>query len=205
MVKDVPSENEALRLTKKLLPQLGINLSDIEKEAHSLEPNFHVSDMGVTYFVNHKAITNTEARVVCFGRAVDGISFVSIGTGGDGEIHFGGHSHIIRMLITWRNLERYKAYPTFDPEMIVKSIRDGKAIQGMVPDSVGSIDWKMVKSVTIKKAKPCYYAGGDRFAPSDWLQPYAALWASVETDHGDVDVEIDCPIINEPKLPDEAK
>ena len=78
-------------------------------------------------------------------------------------------------------------------------MRKGKAIQGLIPDSVDAIDWKTVENVTIKKAKPCYYAGGDRFSPSDWLQPYAALWTTVDTGHGNVNLEIDCPVIDETK------
>lgn len=205
LVKDVPSEKESLKLAKKFLPEVGINLADIERKENSSEPNFYVSEMGVTYFVNRKAIHNTESHEVRFRRAVDGISFTSVSTGGDGEIDFGSHGTISKISISWRNMERDKLYPVLTPEMMIKSIRDGKAIQGMIPDNVGSIDWQTVKSVTVKKAEPCYYAGGDPFAPSDLLQPYAALWTTVETDHGDVDVEIDCPIINEPKLPDETK
>jgi hypothetical protein len=41
--------------------------------------------------------------------------------------------------------------------------------------------------------------GGDRFAPSDWLYPFAALETTVDTGRGNVDVEIDCPIIDETK------
>ncbi len=97
-------------------------------------------------------------------------------------------------------MERDKLHPTVTPEMMVKSIREGKAIQGMVPDTVGSIDWPTVKSVTIKEAKPLYFAGGDPLSPSDWLEPFAALWTTVDTGHGNVDVEIDCPIIDETAL-----
>jgi hypothetical protein len=83
--------------------------------------------------------------------------------------------------------------------MMVQSIRAGKAIQGMIPDNLNEIDWRTVKSVTIKKAEPSYYAGGDPFAPSDWLRPYAALWTTVDTGYGTIDVEIDCPIIDDSK------
>ena len=153
--------------------------------------------MGVTYFVNSKAIHNTEAREMRFRRAVDGISFTSVSTGGDGEIDFGEHGKITKIQIAWRNMERDKSYPTISSEIMVKSIRDGKAIQGLIPDNLGGIDWPTVKSVNIKKAEACYYAGGDPFAPSDWLQPYAALWTTVDTGHGNIDVEIDCPIVDE--------
>jgi hypothetical protein len=197
LVKDVPSPSKTVKLAKKFLPELGIDVGDLETKTNSSQPDFTVFDMGVTYFVNGKDIHSTEARAVRFRRAVDGISFTSISTGGDGEIDFGDHGKISKISITWRNMERQKSYPTFTPEMMVKSIREGKAIQGMIPDNLGGIDWPTVKSVTITKAEPCYYAGGDPFSPSDWLQPYAALWTTVDTGHGNIDVEIDCPIIDE--------
>lgn len=196
LVKDVPGNRQALKLARKFLSELDIKLSDIGKKENGSNLGFQVFEWGATYFVNRKAIHNTESREVRFGRAVDGISFISVETGGNGEIHFGSHGKISEIYIAWRNMERDKLYPTVTPEMMVQSIREGKAIQGMIPDSAGGIDWRTVKSVTIKEAKPLYFAGGDPFAPSDWLQPYAALWTSVDTGNGNIDIEIDCPIID---------
>ena len=76
-----------------------------------------------------------------------------------------------------------------------KWIRQGKAVQGAILSNLPPIDWKGVKAVTVTQAKLCYY-GGDQFAPSDWLMPFAALWATVDTGHGKIEVEIDCPIID---------
>ena len=200
LVKNVPSKQRAVKLTKTFLPKFGIDLNDIERKTNSSEPNLFVFDMGVTYFVKGKAIHNIEARAVRFRRAVDGISFTSVSTGGDGEIDFGGDGKITKILIAWRNMEREKHYATVTPETMIKSIREGKAIQGMIPDYFNGIDWPTVKSVTVEKCEPCYYAGGNPFAPSDSLQPYAALWTTVDTGHGKIDVEIDCPLIDETKL-----
>jgi hypothetical protein len=57
--------------------------------------------------------------------------------------------------------------------------------------------------VTIKKAIAYYWGEvflGERehrpIFPS-WVHPFATLWATVDTGHGNVDVEIDCPIIDE--------
>ena len=199
LVKDVPGERQARKLARKFMQELDINVADVEKRRDTSEPNFYVFERGLTYFVNRKAIYNVEGREVRFKRAVDGISLTGAGAGGDGEIEFGSHGEISEIHLSWRNIKRDKSYPTVTPEMMVKSLRDGNAIQGMVPDTVGSIDWTTVKSVTISKAEPCYYTGGDPFAPSDWLRPYAALWTTVDTGHGNVDVEIDCPIIDETK------
>jgi hypothetical protein len=195
LVANVPSDEKTLKMTKELLPKLGIKLKDIQKKENSSEPDFQVFHNGVTYYVNHKPITNVESCGVRFKRSVDGISFLSINSGGDGEIQYGGDEKIIRILIAWRNMERKKSYPAFTPEMMMASIRHGRAIQQPLADNVPPIDWRMVKSVTIKKVVPRYYAGGDPFSPSDWLKPYAALLTTVETDNGTVDVEIDCPII----------
>jgi hypothetical protein len=48
----------------------------------------------------------------------------------------------------------------------------------------------------VKKIWPSYYAG-ERTSPSEWLMPYLALWTTVDTGNGNVDVEIDCPIIDD--------
>ncbi len=199
LVKDVPSNKQTIKLAEKFLPKLGINLADIEKKENSSEPEFHPFQWGGTYFVDHKPIHEIRVCEIHFKRAVDGIPFLGYCTGGSGEIKFGERGRIVRILITWRNMQRDKLYPASTPEMMVKSIREGKAIQEPAPDNSGGIDWRTVKSVTVKKAEPCYYAGGDH--PSDWLEPYAALWATVDTGHGNIDVEIDCPIIDPPKRP----
>ena len=197
IVKNVPSTNEVVKLVKQFLPKLGIPIADIAKAENSSQPEFYPAEMGGTDFIGTNAIHKIDSCEVHFSRVVDGIEFVSIGTGGEGEIKFGGGGKVVRILITWRNMEREKQYATFTPETMIKLIRGGKAIQGGVSERFGEIDWRKVKRVTIKEITPLYYAGGDRYAPTDWLKPYARLWTTVETDHGSVDVELDCPIIDE--------
>ncbi len=201
LIEGVPSKKRAIKLTKAILPKLGIELSDIEKGENNSRPQFNIGFSEITFFINQKTIKNIESRNVGFRRAVDGMPFFGAGgTGGDGEIEYGDHGKISRILITWRNMERENSYPTASVEMMVKSIREGKAVQGYLPSNVGDIDWPRVKSITIKKVSPCYDVGGDRFAPSDWLYPFAALDTTVDTGRGMIDVEIDCPIIDEAKL-----
>ena len=199
LVRDVPTEKAARQFMKKLLPNLGIDLSELRKEENSTKPEMIVYDGGVTYFVDGKTVTNTELRGVRFGRAIDGISFIGAGTGGDGDIEFGDHGRISKISLTWRNWRRDRLCPTVTAETMVKSIREGKAVQGFVRESFGDIDWPTVKTVTIKKAFPRYFAGGGRLVPADRLYPFAALWTTVDTGHGKIDVEIDCPIIDETK------
>ncbi|MGH7954017.1 MAG: hypothetical protein ACREFE_19150 [Limisphaerales bacterium] len=198
MVKDVPSVKRVQKMAMKLLPKFGINPADLEKKDNSSKPKFSIVDSEMTFFVKPKFISFIASRGVIFRRSVDGGVFLGAGTGGGGEIEFGDHGKIIRIDITWKNLKRFKSYSVATPEMMIKGIREGKAVQGLIPADVGSIDWAAVKSLTVKKAWLSYYAG-DGFAPSDWLMPLVSLWTTIDTGHGNVDAEIECPIIDETK------
>ena len=63
----------------------------------------------------------------------------------------------------------------------------------------GLLTGQTVKSVTVTRAEACYFTGTSS-SPLDKLYPHAALWTTVDTGHGNIDVEIDCPIIDETKL-----
>jgi hypothetical protein len=197
LAKEVPVMSRMPELTTNFLSKFGVSISEIEKNTNGA-PNFHFFEPRREYFVKGKIITDIEFRAVDFRRSVDGGAFLGAGTGGDGQIEFGEQSKPVKIDLSWRNLERYKSYPVVTPETIMKRIREGKAVQLPIPDNLGVIDWQSVKSLTVRKAQLCYYAG-DRFAPSDWLMPLVSLWTTVDTGHENVDVEIDCPIIDETK------
>jgi hypothetical protein len=46
--------------------------------------------------------------------------------------------------------------------------------------------------------KPQHRAGSSKTNVETY--PFAALWTTVDTGHGNIDVEINCPIIDETKL-----
>ena len=189
--KGVPKTMEMPKLTKNFLHRIDIKLSEIQKNTNGV-PNFCFSDRGYIYLTNHTFITNTWARNVVFRRSVDGTEV--IGNAGYCELEFGEHNQISQIDFSWPGLEPYKSAPTLRPQVIIELIRQGKARQGATFDNVGDIDWKNVKSVTVKQAWPCYFAGD-----SDFLYPFLALWTTVDTGHGGVEVGIDCPIIDETK------
>ena len=60
--------------------------------------------------------------------------------------------------------------------------------------NVDPIDWLAVKKVTVKKALPCYFAGS-----TGTIFPFLVLFTSVDTGRQIVDVQIECPIVNESK------
>lgn len=193
LAEDVPDEGRMPELTTNVLQKIGISLSDIAKTTNGA-PNFHFWQPLKMYYVNHSFVTNIEFRGARFQRSVDGVPFVGLGAGGDGEIDFGEHGKISKIDLSWRNVERYRAYPTISPDSMMKLIRKGVAVHGPIRIDVGEINWQTIKSVTVSKAKLCYYAGDP---PSDWLFPFAALWTTVDTDSGNIEMEIDCPIFDE--------
>lgn len=189
LAKDVPEMNQMLKLTKNFLPKLGINISDIVKNTNGA-PNFNFWEPFTEYYVDHRFITNIEFRAVSFRRALNGFDFV----GNDGEIFFGEHGHVSKISLWWPKVKRDKLYSTAKPETIIKWLQNGEAVQGRIPWDSRGIYWPTVKSVTVKKAEICYL-GTDNYA-----YPIAALWTTVDTGHGKIDVEIDCPIIDESKM-----
>jgi hypothetical protein len=195
LASHIPAVTQLPELTTNFLRKIGINIADVEKRPDGA-PDFHFWEPFKEYFVDHRFITNIEFRAVNFRRSVDGASFVGNGAGGNCQIQFGEYGKPSQIRLSWRNLMPQKTYQTAEPKTIIKWIRAGKAVQGMVRMDAEPINWKTVKSVSVTKAELCYYAG-DPFTPSDWLMPFAALWTTVDTGHGNIDVEIDSPIIDQ--------
>lgn len=181
--KDVPEAKEMPRLTEHFLKEIGIKLSEIQKNTNGVL-NFSLSDLGGIFLTNHTFTTNIWAREISFRRSVDGAEV--IGDAGYCWLTIGEHGNISKIDLSWPDLKRYKSTPTLKPEAITQLIRQGKARQGASLDN-GYIDWLGVKSITIKQAWPCYFAGDSNF-----LYPFLALWTTVN-------VGIDCPIIDETK------
>jgi hypothetical protein len=180
LAKEVPSMSRLPELTTNLLEKIGIPLSAVT--GYFETDKFNLWEPLTMYFVSNTVITNITFRGVNFRRAVDEIPVVACD---GGRIYFAEHSQISKLSITWHNLTRYKSFPTLKPKAIMQLLRQGKMIQEPVPMNVGEIDWPHVKSVTIKKAQPLYFAGEtDRLYPGN----------------GIVEVGVDCPIFDEAKL-----
>jgi len=197
LATDVPEMNQMLRVTTNFLTTIGLNIAKIEKKSDGT-PKFEFIEPFKEYCLpNGTFVTNVEFREVGFGRSVDGAKV--LGAAGYGDIYFGEHGKPIHIDVSWQYFERFKSCPAATPEIIIKWIREGKAMQGGIPMNQPPINWATVKSLTIKEANLCYYAG-DRLAPSGWLTPLVSFWTTVDTGQGNVDVEIDCPIIDETRL-----
>jgi hypothetical protein len=196
LAEGVPKNGEMPKLTKGFLQKMEIKLSEIQKNTNDT-PRFNFWEPLTVYYPRGYpkrgvSITNIAFRAVNFRRSVNGAEV--IGNAGYCELQFGEHGKISKIDFSWPDLKRYKSAPTLKPDAITRLLREGKARQGATFDNVGYIDWPSVKSVTIKQAWPCYFAGDSNF-----LYPFLALWTTVDTGHGNVDVGIDCPIIDESK------
>lgn len=191
LAQGVPSMSEMPKLTKKFLRVVGLKLSEIERNTNGA-PNFDFWQPLSVYYLKSGSITNIAFRAVVFRRAVDGAEV--IGDAGYCQLHFGEHGRISQIDFSWPDLKRYKSAETLKPETVIQLIRNGKAHQGLLPMGFDPIEWQAVKSVTVKQAWPCYFGGDSR------LYPFLDLWTTVEAPQGYVDIEIDCPIIDETKL-----
>jgi hypothetical protein len=187
--KDVPETKDLPKLTKSFLKKSGINPSEIQKNTNGA-PLFYFSDLGYEYLFDHAWTTNTWGRLVVCRRSVDGVEVI----GNVCRVQFGEQGKISKIDLSWPGLKRYKSAETLRPQTVIQLLRQGNAYQGLIPMGFGEINWQTVKSVTIKQAWPCYFAGDSE------LYPFLDLWTTVETPQGNVEIEIDCPIIDETRL-----
>lgn len=203
LANEVPGTNQLFQLTADFLSKLGISPSDLTKTENGKPEIAFYNNVGSVFLQNNILVTNICAREVSFIRAVDGVEFRP---GGNGLIDFGEHGRVNKISLSWRSLEHDKSYPAATPEIIIKWIHEGKAVQKRMVDKFGgvtTIDWTTAKGMTVKKAVPHYW--GEAFVgerehqplfPS-WVRPFATLWVIVDTGHENIETQIDCPVIDE--------
>ena len=195
---DLPDTNQTLKLTALLLQKMGIKMSEIEKKPNSEEPRIIFFMAETTFYVSNTFITNVPFRGVRFKRALDGAELTGLGKGGDCQIEFGSHGEIWGLDVSWRDFAREKPYQTATPETIVKWMREGKAVQNIIFTNVDSINRATVKNVTVHNAYPAYL-GRSPPVSRTLVYPYVALDTTVDTGDRKINVELDCPIIDETK------
>ncbi len=196
LAEDVPPMSEMPKLAADFLRKTGINLSDVTNPFDNRRDiqrasKFHFSEPLRIYYVGNINITNVEYRTASFWRCVNGIPVIA---GDGGQISYGAHGNIRSFTISWRKLGCYQRLPSVTPETAIGYLRGGKAVCGL---SLVDFDWSAVSCVTVKKASPYYYSGH-----TDMLYPFLGLITKTEPSFGNVQLEIDCPFIDETKLSD---
>ena len=194
----VPSSDDVLQLTADFLPKLGINPSEISRKKGNSDAEMHVYADEEEFYVNKVFMTNIPFRGVRFRRALDGAKFLG-NAGGDFQIEFGDHGKICKLDLTWQQLEREKAFHTATRETIIKWMREGKAVQNIIFTNISFIDWAAVQSVTVHETMTCYHGQNGPDSHGLLFIPYVALDTTVDTAGRMINVELDCPIIDESK------
>ncbi len=185
----VPSLSQLPELATNVLRRLHIRFSNITGyfDTNKIE---YMDPVLTIYYIGNTDITNIAYRAVLFRRKVDDIPIAREFYG----FNVGEHGKICLLSITWPNLKRIKLYRTVSQNEVVDFLRKGNAVHGPFSDNAPYVDWPSIKSVTITRAMPSYLIGNSQ------LYPFLALDAIIDTGHGDTEVAIDCPIIDESKL-----
>ena len=203
LATNLPDTNKIVEITTNFLPKIGIQMSEIRKYPNgkpiiSYDPN----PQGRIYFLhNFTTVTNLDHRLIAFRRALDGI--VYYGSGGNGTIDYGDNGRILDIMIYWRGVKRVKQVPTLNKEEILKCLKNGRCyfprwVYLPYDDNRIDIDWAQVKHLTINKVEPRYlgneYPEGQM--PIHWfILPFAVLQARVDMPTTNLNIEIDCPLI----------
>lgn len=187
LAKGVPKMSELPKVATNFLHILEIPLDEVT--GFFDDEKFNYSEPLTMFYVGDNTITNIAFRSVKFRRMVDKIP---VAGGDDGGFDVGEGGHLTHADLEWHDLERLETRATISSEAIQKLLLHGRTFQGLLPMNVNPIDWSIVKSVTVKKVMPCYFAGR-----SGLLYPFAVLFTTVDTGHELVDVQIESPIVDE--------
>jgi len=180
ITEGVPTEDEIRTMGTNFLKMLEIDPSSVSPDIGVIDDTAH------NYQRNpFRITTNTHARIIGFGRRLDGIDFYNKAE--SVEIKFAHHAVVRDLYLSWRNLERDNLYKTASPETIVKRMRGGECFAQVYGETELRLpDIGGFKRVTIIKATPYYY-GEWMDKEQKWVYPFLYLETKVDmTEKGSV-------------------
>ncbi|MGI8964711.1 MAG: hypothetical protein ACR2H1_01340 [Limisphaerales bacterium] len=189
-VEGVPSVEETLKLSLKILGQLDIDKSQIARKPGNNEFLFWRDERVLGGRVEGKYIKRETARGIYLIRAVDGIRFNGIGFFGGLYVNFGNNARIAQIDFVWRNLELKRQSPVADKKQIMQWIKDGKA--ALVPGEDISFNPASIKKLAITKIIPFYF-GKNGMEVQNMVYPAAEIIAKIN-DTTNL-VSLTCPIV----------
>lgn len=194
----VPDRQQAFKMASDWLSKLGIDDRQMFPNPNSAGVKFYGGPDTVWLYPREGGpayATNVHAYAVIFYRALDGVEFSGGCARGGGEIDFGHHGGISKILVSWRNYQRDKLYRTTARKKLLAEIREGKAV--WYSTNVDWIDWPSVQKITITKLKAYYYS--EAYGESDKHQnaafPFAEMEAVAYTGKTNIDFNFDCQVI----------
>ena len=207
LATNVPTSNELIPLTEKILSEIGINVSEIttRKNGH-VNIAYDTNDIGQIYFLKGgTTVTNIHYRIVAFRRTIDGINVW--GAGGVSQIKYGENGTVIDLMLDWRGLEPKKQINTVDSKQVIQWLKDGHCdyprwIYPPYQDKI-DIDWTKVKHLTVTDADPEYWTDmfdEHRLPLKSLVFPYLVLKVIVDTGMTNLETEIVSPLIQDMKV-----
>jgi hypothetical protein len=198
----VPDRRQAFKMAGVWLSKLGIDDRQLFPNPNGAGVKFYGGPDTVWLYPRGGGpayATNIHAYGVIFYRALDGIEFSGGCARGGGQIDFGHHAGISKILVSWRNYQRDKLYPTTTRKGLLEEIRNGKAV--WYSTNADWIDWPSVRKITITKITPYYYseAYDENDKPQNAAYPFAEMEAVAYTGTTNLAFNFDCPIIDETK------
>lgn len=200
----VPSRQQAIEMAKHWLPILGIDSRQLAQNTDGTGIKIYGGPETVFFYPKEAGpayATNICMQIVTFMRALDGIEISGGCARGGGCIQFGHDTKISKIMVSWRNYKRDKLYPAATPEMLLKWIREGKAVWRSKDDSMFP-DWSSVKNIVITKATLYYYseAYDENDKPQNAACPFVEMEAVANAGTTNLIFNFDCPIIDETQL-----
>jgi hypothetical protein len=189
-VEGVPDDEKAREIALTLLPELLISTNQLAYKPGTRDVYVVRSARVRTSFDKRagKAVKETIARGVSMFRATNGISFAGRGVFDGVYVNFGSKQEVAELELVWRNLQFYRLLPVADSRRILERIRTGKAVIQME----AGLD--QIRSLIVRKAQ-VYYLGKDGLEIQKMVYPFVALNATADMGNTNVNVVINCPLV----------
>ncbi len=191
-VEKVPSEEQSLDLTLKILSKLGIPADQFATKPNSKELKV-LRTRGERGGIDKKTGTElsriVDSRGVILIRQVDGISFTGLGTSGGVRSVFGNHGKIAELQINWRNLQQDRSCTMPTAGEFLKQIKQGSTM--LAPQS--QIEVEQIQKLAITKVTLSYLGAlGDE--PQDMIYPFASLDAAIQVQETNTVIQLNSPL-----------
>ena len=173
-VTNVPSDDEALRLARRVCQRLAIEESEFAKGSDGVNPLYWRTRQINTHKRDGKPRKEQTANGLYLVRGIDGASFAGVGHFGGLYLLFGNEGRIANFDLCWRSLSIAKKAPVISRDRISGWIKSGKVFMEPEPDLP-----PVIEKLVITNIIPHYY-GFNSTEVQDWVYPFLTLEGFVE-------------------------
>jgi hypothetical protein len=190
-ITNVPTDAEALRLTRVVLERLGLNESQFSRSTDGKEPLFWRTKRVHSRKKDGKPVHEQTANGLYLVRGIDGVSFAGVGHFGGLYLLFGNEGKIADFELCWRNLSVAKKVPVVNQDRILGLIKSGRVFREAEPALPPVIEKLVITSII-----PHYY-GFNSTDAQERVYPFLTLEGFVEGGGKKTAVVLCCPASEE--------